>query len=327
MHPFSYSQAANESDAVKTVSQAQNAKFLAGGTTLIDLMKLHVEQPDVIVDVNPLPLSDITILPDGGVRIGAMVRNSDCANSDIIKQQYPVLSQAILAGASAQLRNMATTGGNILQRTRCYYFRDTSQPCNKREPGTGCAAIEGFNRVHAVLGTSSHCIASHPSDMCVAISALDAVIVTSGKKGERRIPINDFYLLPGNHPERENVLEHGELITAVELPPIPYAKNSHYIKVRDRASYAFAMVSAAVALDIQNSQIAHVRIAMGGVGTKPWRAYDAEKHLIGKAPNTQLYREAAEIALNGAKPYSDNAFKIELAKRTVVRALRHVYES
>jgi xanthine dehydrogenase YagS FAD-binding subunit len=327
MHPFSYTQATSQQDAVQSIQSGQNAKFLAGGTTLIDLMKLHVEQPDMLIDINPLPLSQITQLPDGGVRIGAMVRNSDCADSALIKQNYPVLSLAILAGASTQLRNMATTGGNVLQRTRCYYFRDTSQPCNKREPGSGCSAIHGFNRIHAVLGISPHCIASHPSDMCVALAALDAIIVTTGPKGERRIPINDFYVLPGDHPERENVLLPGELITAVDLPPIPYAATSHYIKVRDRASYAFALTSAAAALDVQNGAINHARIALGGVGAKPWRAYDAEKYLIGKAPGHEPFRQAAEIALRGAKASKDNGFKIELAKRTVVRTLTHVSQA
>jgi xanthine dehydrogenase YagS FAD-binding subunit len=321
MHPFSYRQASDEQSALSGVSGQPGAAYLAGGTTLIDLMKLDVQKPSQLIDITPLPWTKITELPGGGVSIGAMVRNSDLAHSEIIMTRYPVLSEALLSGASPQLRNMATTGGNLLQRTRCYYFRDITTPCNKREPGSGCSAMDGYNRIHAILGTSKHCIATHPSDMCVALTALDATIVTRGAKGERRIPINEFYFTPGDHPERENVLEPGELITAVELPAMPFTGRSHYRKVRDRASYAFALSSAAVALDIQGGVIKDARIAMGGVGTKPWRALDAEKALIGKTAGPDAYKAAAEAALHGAKTHKDNAFKVELAKRTVIRAL------
>jgi xanthine dehydrogenase YagS FAD-binding subunit len=326
MHPFSYAVAQDTNSAIKAASTQPNSKFLAGGTTLIDLMKLNVERPNTIIDVGNIPLTSITPIPYGGVHIGAMVTNSDCAHSTLIRENYPVLSEAILAGASAQLRNMATTGGNILQRTRCYYFRDASQPCNKRNPGSGCPAIDGINRIHAVLGTSRHCIAANPSDMCVALAALDATVVISSERAERRVPITEFYFLPGNHPERENVLEPGELITGVDIPALSFARHSHYLKVRDRASYAFALASAAVAMDVQGGVIKDVRIALGGVGTKPWRSKDAETNLIGKVPGRDSFREAAETALKGAKGYSGNSFKIELAKRTVVRALTTIAE-
>ena len=321
MHPFSYDQATAEQDAVAAVSPNPQAQFLAGGTTLIDLMKLNVEAPSHLTDITTVPLTLIERLPGGGVRIGALVKNSDLAHDPGIQKDYPVLSEALLSGASPQLRNMATTGGNILQRTRCYYFRDTAMPCNKREPGSGCPALDGYNRIHAVLGTSRHCIASNPSDMNVAMAALDAVVVTRGPQGERRLPFTDFHRLPGDHPERETVLEHGELITAVELPALPFAATSHYLKVRDRASYAFALASAAVALDVQGGTIRQARLALGGVGTKPWRAFEAEKALVGKPAAEASYRQAADIALHGANGHKDNAFKIELAKRTVVRCL------
>jgi len=294
---------------------------LAGGTTLIDLIKLHVEKPAHLVDVTGLPLAQISDLPGGGVRIGALVKNSDLAHDARIQKSYPVLSEALLSGASPQLRNMATTAGNLMQRTRCYYFRDTATACNKREPGSGCSAIDGYNRIHAVLGTSGKCIAAHPSDMCVAMAALDAQIRVQGPRGERVIPLTEFYIPYGEDPARETVLEHGELITAVDLPALPFAARSHYLKVRDRASYAFALASAAVALDVQGGKIAQARIALGGVGTKPWRSLDAEKALAGRAPGPDAYRAAAEAALKGAKGYKDNGFKVELAKRTVVRCL------
>ncbi len=329
MYPFDYTQAADETAAVASgaiaggaPSALQNpARFLAGGTTLIDLIKLNVETPSKLIDVTALPLTRIEPTPDGGLRIGALVTNSDLAHDPTVIKNYPFLSQAILQGASPQLRNMATTGGNILQRTRCYYFRDTATPCNKRQPGSGCSAIDGFNRIHAVLGVSDKCIASHPSDMCVPMAALDAVIVTHGPQGSRRIAFTDFHLLPGDHPERENVLLPGELITAVELPALPFAARSHYLKVRDRASYAFALASAAVALDMEGGAIKQARIALGGVGAKPWRAFDAEKSLAGKAPTPENFRAAADTALHGAKTHSDNKFKVELAKRTLVRCL------
>jgi xanthine dehydrogenase YagS FAD-binding subunit len=303
-------------------SAAPEARYLAGGTTLIDLVKLHVERPAAIVDINRLPLSAITALPDGGVRVGALVRNSDMAHHPLIRERYPMLSQAILAGASPQLRNMATTGGNLLQRTRCYYFRDTTQACNKRDPGSGCGALDGFNRIHAVLGGSDRCIATHPSDMCVPLAALDAVVVISGAGGSRRVPVTDFHLLPGEHPERESVLEPGDLITAVDIPAVPYAARSTYVKVRDRNSYAFALASAAVALDVADGVVRAARVALGGVGTKPWRAWEAERVLVGSAANETTFRTAADAALAGAVARAHNAFKIELAKRTIVRACR-----
>jgi xanthine dehydrogenase YagS FAD-binding subunit len=255
------------------------------------------------------------------VRVGGLVRNSDMAHHALIQSRYPVLSQAILAGASGQIRNMATTGGNLLQRTRCYYFRDTSAACNKRTPGSGCGAIEGCNRIHAILGTSEHCIATHPSDMCVALAALDAVVRLSGPHGERTIPLTEFHLLPGDHPERESVIEPGELITAVDLPPLSFAARSVYVKVRDRASYAFALASAAVALDLHDDVVRDARIALGGVATKPWRAREAERLLAGRRADRSSFRAAAEAAVAGAVPRAHNRFKIELAARTVVRAL------
>lgn len=321
MHPFDYTQAQDANAAVQSVASRPDAKFLAGGTTLIDLIKLHVEKPAHLVDVTGLPLAQITDLPGGGVRIGALVKNSDLAHDLRIQKSYPVLSEALLSGASAQLRNMATTAGNLMQRTRCYYFRDTSTPCNKREPGSGCSAIDGYNRIHAVLGTSNKCIASHPSDMCVAMAALDAHIRVQGPRGERVIPLTEFYIPYGEDPVKETVLEHGELITAVDLPALPFAARSHYLKVRDRASYAFALTSCAAALDVQGGKIVQARVALGGVGTKPWRSVDAEKALVGKTPGPEAYRAAGEAALKGAKGYKDNGFKVELAKRTVVRCL------
>jgi xanthine dehydrogenase YagS FAD-binding subunit len=257
----------------------------------------------------------------GRFRVGALVRNSDMAYHELIRARYPLLSRAILAGASAQLRNMATTGGNLLQRTRCYYFRDLAAECNKREPGSGCAALDGYNRIHAVLGTSEHCIATHPSDMCVALAALDAVVRLTGSSGERTVPVTDFHLVPGNRPERETVLEPGELVTAVDIPPLPFARQSTYLKVRDRASYAFALASAAVALDVQNGEIREARIALGGVATKPWRARDAERMLVGRPPTRSTYESSAKAALAGATARTHNAFKIELATRTLIRAL------
>jgi len=324
MHPFEYRSAADEKAAIAAVAPLPDARFLAGGTTLIDLMKLNVEKPAHLIDINPLPLSRIEPLPNGGVRIGAMVRNSDLAHDATIRQKYPVLSQALLSGASAQLRNMATTGGNLLQRTRCYYFRDTTMPCNKRDPGSGCSALEGFNRIHAILGASEHCIATHPSDMAVALAALDATVVVRGPHGERRIPLVDFHRLPGTTPQVETALQHGELITYVELPSADWYRRSYYRKVRDRASYAFALVSVAAALDIQGGMIHNARVALGGVAHKPWRSKDAEKALIGKTPGPAVYAAAAEAAVHGAHPYRDNGFKVELAKRTIVRALTTV---
>jgi xanthine dehydrogenase YagS FAD-binding subunit len=289
-------------------------------------MKMGVETPSQLVDINRLPLTQIEELPNGkGVRVGALVRNSDMAEHPLITSRYPVLSQAVLAGASPQLRNLATTGGNLLQRTRCYYFYDPAFPaCNKRKPGSGCGALEGFNRIHAILGQSDQCIATHPSDMCVAMAALDAVVRVQGPNGEREIPFADFHRLPGNTPDRDTNLARDELITAVDLPAIPFARRSHYLKVRDRASYAFALVSIAALLDLDGGQIRSARIALGGVAHKPWRAFKAEKQLAGKKPDPQVFRSAAEAELADAKAYKYNSFKIEMAKRAVVRALTTV---
>jgi xanthine dehydrogenase YagS FAD-binding subunit len=329
MRPFTYLQASDIAEATGIVAANADARFVAGGTTLIDLMKLNVETPRRLVDINTLARRDksletITELPGGGLRIGALVRNSDTAWNTMVKERYPVLSEALLSGASGQIRNMATVGGNLMQRTRCYYFRDTAMPCNKRQPGSGCSAIGGHNRIHAVLGTSDQCIATSPGDMPVALAALDATVRVRGPHGERTIPLVDFHLVPGAHPERETVLEHGEMITAVEIPALPWARRSHYRKVRDRASYAFALASAAVALDLDGNRIRAARIALGGVGTKPWRSRSAEAALVGKEPTPANFRAAAEAELRGAVPHSENAFKIELAKRTLVRALTTV---
>jgi xanthine dehydrogenase YagS FAD-binding subunit len=325
MHPFTYAAVTQPAEAIAQLAANPRAAFVAGGTNLIDDMKLGVETPQHLVDVNRLPLDKIEPADGGGLRVGALVRNSDLAYHPEVVARYPVLSQALLSGASAQLRNMATTAGNLLQRTRCYYFRDVSAPCNKRQPGSGCSAINGFNRIHAILGTSDKCIATHPSDMCVAMAALDAVIHTQPPAGPpRSIPINQFYVPYGDDPAKENILAHGELITAVDLPPLPWAKRSHYLKVRDRASYEFALASAAVALDLDGGKIRGARIALGGVATKPWRATEAEQQLAGKAPDEQAFAAAAETALRGAKPQKFNAFKIELCKRTIVQALLNV---
>lgn len=321
MHTFAFEQAHDQSTVLALLSRHPAARILAGGTTLVDLMKLNVERPPVVIDINTLPLDRVEELPDGGLRIGALVRNSDLAHHALVQSRYPVLSQALLAGASPQLRNMATTGGNLLQRTRCYYFRDTAMPCNKREPGSGCSAIHGYNRNHAILGGSEHCIATHPSDMAVALAALDASVRVHGAAGERSIPLSAFYLLPGSTPQRETVLQHGDLIVAVDVPPLPYARRSIYVKVRDRASYAFALASAAVILDLRDGAIRDARIALGGVGTKPWRSTDAEHALIGARPGTAAYQAAANAAIAGAVPHEHNRFKIELAKRTLIRAL------
>jgi xanthine dehydrogenase YagS FAD-binding subunit len=306
----------------KTAQQGADVRFMGGGTTLIDLMKLNVETPDRVLDINRLPLDKIQATPDGGLKIGATVRNSDLAQHAKVQKDYSVLSQAILNGASAQIRNMATVGGNLLQRTRCVYFRDTAMPCNKREPGTGCPAITGHNRMLAILGTSEHCIATNPSDMCVAMAALEATIHVQGPKGLRAIPFGDFHLLPGNTPQRETILEPGDLITHVTLPPPIVGSKQVYLKLRDRASYEFALSSAAVVLTMAGGRITRARIALGGVGTKPWRSPEAERALTDKAANEATLRQAAETALSGAKPQSENGFKIELARRCLAYALR-----
>ena len=306
----------------KTAQQGADVRFMGGGTTLIDLMKLNVETPARVLDINRLPLDRIETTSDGGLRIGATVRNSDLAYNETVQRNYSVLSQAILQGASAQIRNMATVGGNLLQRTRCVYFRDTAMPCNKREPGTGCPAITGHNRTLAILGTSDHCIATNPSDMCVALAALDATIHIQGPKGTRAVSFGDFHVLPGNTPERETVLEPGDLITHITLLPPFKASKQVYLKLRDRASYEFALASAAVVLTIASGKISQARIALGGVGTKPWRSPEAEAALTGKPANDATFRQAAEAALRSAKPQSENGFKIELAKRCLTHALR-----
>ena len=324
MSPFTYVSLTQQGEAIDAIRANGNARFLAGGTNLIDEMKLYVKQPSALIDINGLPLNKIEPLPDGGLRIGAMVRNSDLAYDKRVTEQYPMLSEALLSGASAQLRNMASTAGNLLQHTRCTYYRDTACACNKRTPGSGCAAIGGYNRMHAILGTSDQCIATHPSDMCVAMAALDAVICVSGSAGERAIPFSQFYVAYGDDPAKENVLNHDDLITAVDLPALPFAKKSHYLKVRDRASYEFALASAAVALEIENNAIKSARIAFGGIAAKPWRSTEAEKALIGQPATDQTFAAAADAALANAKPQKFNAFKVELAKRTLVQALQHV---
>lgn len=318
MQVFRYSQARTVDSAVRT---GAGGAFIAGGTTLVDLMKLNVLQPHAVVDINGLPLDRVEALPGGGLRIGTLVRNSDLANHATVRQQYTVLSEALLSGASPQLRNMATTGGNLLQKTRCYYFRDTNYPCNKRALGSGCAAIDGFNRIHAVLGASEHCVATHASDMAVAMMALEATVHTQGPKGERAIALDEFYLVPGNTPDRENVLAPGELITHVTLPAPATGTRSRYLKLRDRAQYEFALASAAVAVRVSGGRIAKARVALGGVATKPWRSREAEKVLEGQEANAEVFRRAADAAMADARPLKYNAFKIELAKRALVRML------
>lgn len=325
MKPFAYTRATEERAAIQTVASNTQAKFIAGGTNLLDLMKEGVTQPSQLVDITRLPLGQIEVI-SGGVRIGALAKNSDVANNPLIKERYPLLSEAFLAGASPQLRNMASVGGNLLQRTRCYYFTDTSMPCNKRQPGSGCAAIEGYNRIHAILGASEKCIATHPSDMCVALAALDATIRVQGANGIRTIPIGEFHRLPGDTPEIDTVLQQDELIVSVDLPDSPNSWRSHYLKVRDRASYAFALVSVAAALDIDNGTIKAARIAMGGVAHKPWRSLEAEKILVGAKPNEETFKAAAEATVREAKPQKYNKFKVEMAKRAIVRALTTVGE-
>ena len=320
MQPFKYQRATDQARALEAGAKP-NTRFLAGGTLLVDLMKLGVESPSDLVDVNGLPLAAIEKVPEG-LKIGALSRNSDLANDPIVKASFPVLSEALLSGASPQLRNMATLGGNLMQRTRCSYFRDLAyDACNKRKPGSGCAALNGWTRYHAILGTSDQCIAAHPSDMAVALVALDATVHVSGPKGARAIPIVDFHVVPGAHPDVETALLPGEMITHVILPDSPFAKRSRYVKARDRASYAFALASAAVALHVDGGTIKAARVALGGVGTKPWRSKEAEQKLEGQKPTREVYRAAAEAALAGASTKKDNAFKVELGKRTLARAL------
>src|SRR2546425_7431038 len=326
MNPFHYERASDASSAVVLVAQAPGGMFLAGGTNLVDHLKLGVRQPDLLIDISHLPYDRIELLPDGGVRIGALVRNSDLAADRTIRARYPLLAQALLAGASGQLRNLATTGGNLLQRTRCVYFQDISKPCNKRVPGSGCSAREGYQRDSAILGASQACIATHPSDMAVALAALDAIVHVLGPRGERTIPLVDFYRLPGDEPERDTVLEHGELITAVDLPALPFATRSYYRKVRDRASYAFALVSVAAALNVAGSVVRDVRIALGGVAPVPWRAVRAETALRGAPATEEVFGRAAEAELTDAQPLPGNAFKIPLARSALVRTLLDLTE-
>lgn len=327
MEIFKFTKAADVPQAIQagaassTAQQGAQVRFIAGGTTLLDLMKLNVERPTQVVDINRLPLDKVEKLPDGRLKIGALVRNSDLAYHEDVKRDYAVLSQALLAGASAQLRNMATTGGNLLQRTRCMYFRNDSMPCNKRVPGTGCSAIEGDNRTLAILGTSKDCIATNPSDMNVALTALEATIHIQGAKGEREVPISEFFLVPGNTPHRENVLEPGDLITHVTLPAPKPNRKQVYLKLRDRASYEFALASAAIVAEVNEGKLTYVRVALGGVGTKPWRSLEAEQALHGKPADEASFRRAAEAALHGATPQSENGFKVELAKRCITHAL------
>ncbi|WP_199433297.1 FAD binding domain-containing protein [Qaidamihabitans albus] len=321
MIPFDYRRAEDTDGAVATVAGNPRAAFLGGGTNLVDHMKLGVAEPELLVDVTRLPLDRVDRLPGGGLRIGAAVRNSDLAADHDVRERYPVLSQALLAGASGQLRNLATTGGNLLQRTRCVYFQDVTTPCNKREPGQGCSALEGYSRYHAVLGASRHCVAVHPSDMAVALTALDAGVRVQGPDGERTVAVADLHRLPGEHPEWDTVLNHGELITAVELPELPMAARSRYRKVRDRASYAFALVSVAAALDLSGGTIRDVRIALGGVAHKPWRATLAEAALRGAPPAADEFRAAAEAELADAQPLRDNGFKVPMARNTLVSVL------
>ncbi len=338
MNSFTYTRADAVDTAVRERASEPTAKFIAGGTNLIDLMKESVEQPTRLIDITRLPLATITDTVNGGLRLGALVKNADTAYNEQVIQRYPLLSQAILAGASPQLRNMATDGGNLLQRTRCYYFYDTATACNKREPGSGCSAINGFNRIHAILGTAPagqnngtaepHCIATHPSDMCVALAALEADVQVKGPNGERTIAFADFHRLPGNTPDIDNTLEPDELITSIDLPANGFPKYHAYLKLRDRASYAFALVSVAVALEIDGDgsdggggTITSARIALGGVAHKPWRKPEAETLLVGKQATKENFQAAAELLLAGAQGFGHNTFKIELAKRAIVRAL------
>jgi xanthine dehydrogenase YagS FAD-binding subunit len=322
--PFAYERATDASSAVARVAAHPNAVFLGGGTNLVDHMKLGIAHPQLLVDVTRLPFSKIESLPDGGIRVGAGVRNSDLAADRTVRERYPVLSQALLAGASGQLRNLATTAGNLLQRTRCAYFQDVTVPCNKRTPGSGCSAIDGHNRDHAILGASDQCVAVHPSDMAVALAALDATVVVLGRQGERRISAVDFHRLPGDAAQRDSMLEHGELIVAVELPALPVAAHSVYYKVRDRASYAFALVSVAAALEVRSGRVHDVRIAFGGVAHKPWRARRAEAALRGAPATEEVYGRAADAELADAKVLKHNAFKIPLARNTLRMVLRQL---
>jgi xanthine dehydrogenase YagS FAD-binding subunit len=328
MIAFDYVAASDLDGAIRDGSGAAT-RFIAGGTTLVDLMKLGVENPSRVVDLNTLrrrddSMSTVTDLTDGGVRLGALAHMSDVAWDKRIQERYPLVSQALLLAASGQVRNMATMGGNVLQRTRCPYFRDTAMACNKREPGSGCSAMHGINRSHAILGTSDKCIATHPSDFAVALAALDATVNVRGSSGARVIRFADLHTLPGRHPERETTLHPGDVITSIDLPAVGFARKSTYLKVRDRASFAFALASAAVALDVQGGTIRDARVGLGGIATKPWRSHEAERALIGQPATRATFTAAANAALAGAVTHKDNAFKVELAKRTLMRALTEV---
>ena len=318
---FQYARANDVADAVRRIAADKGAKFIAGGTNLLDLMKEDVERPARLIDISRLPLDKVEETGDGGLRIGALVPNSDLAWHPMVEQRYPLLSSAILAGASAQLRNMASTGGNLLQRTRCMYFYDTATPCNKREPGSGCSAIDGLNRMHAILGASDACIATHPSDMCVALAALEAKVRVAGSSGERAIAFADFHRLPGDTPQRDSNLEPDEIITAIELPARGFAANYSYLKIRDRLSYAFALVSVAAALELDGDSIKEARLALGGVAHKPWRDPGAEAALRGKPADQATFEQAAGLLLRDAKGFGHNDFKIDLARRAIVRTL------
>ena len=318
---FQYARAHDVADAVRQIATDKTAKFIAGGTNLIDLMKEDVERPSRLIDISRLPLRNVEETSSGGLRIGALVPNSDFAWHPLIEQRYPLLSSAIQAGASQQLRNMASTGGNLLQRTRCYYFYDTATPCNKRKPGSGCSAIDGINRISAILGTSEACIATHPSDMCVALAALEARVNVAGPNGERAIAFSDFHRLPGDSPHLDTNLHPDEIVTAVELPAQGFAKNYSYLKIRDRLSYAFALVSVAAAMELEGGTIKEARLALGGVAHKPWRDPAAEAALREQPANEASFTHAADILLRDARGFAHNAFKIELARRSIVRAL------
>jgi xanthine dehydrogenase YagS FAD-binding subunit len=324
MTPFRYERARDASAAVATLTAAPGAMFLGGGTNLVDLMRLGVATPDLLVDVAKLPHDRIELLADGGIRIGAAVKNSDLAADRAIRTRYPVLAQAVLAGASGQLRNLATTGGNLMQRTRCVYFQDVALPCNKRIPGSGCPARDGYHRNLAILGWSEQCVATHPSDMAVALAALDAQVRVQGPDGERTIPLVGFHRLPGDEPQRDTVLARGELITGVDLPPLAFSGRSRYAKARDRASYAFALVSVAAALDVADGIVGDVRLALGGVAHAPWRASRAEAALRGVPATEESFARAADEELGAARPLRDNGFKVPLARNMIVRVLREL---
>ncbi|MCY1703471.1 FAD binding domain-containing protein [Deinococcus sp. SL84] len=322
MKPFTFERAQSVADALDKLPP--QGAYLAGGTNLVDHLRLGIREVSALVDVSRLDLTEIAPLPDGGLRVGALVKNSDMAAHPLIRQRYPMLAEAILAGASGQIRNMATTGGNLLQRTRCVYFQDLTAPCNKREPGTGCSAIHGFGKYNALLGTSEHCVAVHPSDMCIPLAALDAAVVVEGKGGARRIPFGDFHRLPGDTPHLDTNLQAGELITAVELPPLPVAAHSTYRKVRERASYAFALVSVAAALRVEGGHIQDIRLAFGGTAHKPWRADKAEAALKGKPATAENFRAAVEAELSGASTGPENAFKVPMLRNTAVSVLEEL---